>query len=77
MIGSKNSKVTTMINIVDNELSGAIDNINEGRNEDARAKIEYAKKVISKITKIDSDLKKSINKQLKEFNDHIKKFSAS
>jgi hypothetical protein len=77
MIGSKNSKINTLVQIINQEISGAIDNINEGNTDDAKAKLEYAKSITGKISNVNSVVKKSVGKELKEFDEHIKKFSAS
>ena len=76
-MGSKDSKVSTLVQILDQEISGAISNIDEGNVDDAKAKLKYAKKVTGKLYNLNSALKKSMNKELKEFDEHIKKFSAS
>lgn len=77
MLGTKDSKINTLVQIIDQEISGAISNINEGRTDDARAKLEYARKITGKLTFLNSAVKKSVEKELKEFDEHIKKFSAS
>lgn len=77
MIGSKDSKVSALVHILDQEISGAISNIDEGNVNDAKAKLEYAKSITGKLYNLNSALKKSVNKELKEFDEHIKKFSAS
>lgn len=77
MLGSKDSKVTSLVQIINQEISGAIDNLNEGNTDDAKAKLEYAKRITGKLAGLNSVLKKSLNKELKEFDDHVKKFSAS
>lgn len=77
MLGSKDSKVTSLVQIINQEISGAIDNINEGNTDDAKAKLEYAKSITGKLAGLNSVLKKSLNKELKEFDEHVKKFSAS
>jgi hypothetical protein len=77
MLGSKNSKVNTLVQIIDQEISGAIDNINEGNMDDAKAKLEYVKKITIRLSGLNERVKKSVNRELKEFDDHIQKFSAS
>ena len=77
MFGSKESKLTTLVQIIDQEISGALSNIDEGKTNDAKAKLEYAKKITGKLSGLNSVLKKSINKEFKEFDNHVKKFSAS
>lgn len=77
MLGSKNSKVNALVNIIDQEISGAINNIDEGKNDDAKAKLEYAKRITGKISNVNSIVDKNLNKELKEFDEHMKKFSAS
>ncbi len=77
MLGSKNSKITTLVQIVNQEITGAIDNINNGNTDDARAKLEYARKITGKISNLSSLVKKSVDKEFKEFDNHIKKFAAS
>jgi|GEM_PF-1956396 len=77
MIGSKDSKITALVQIIDEEISGAITNINEGRMDDAKAKLEYVRRIMGKISNLNSILNKSVNKELKEFDEHINKFTAS
>ncbi len=77
MLGSKNSKINALMQIIDQEVSGAISNIDEGRMDDAKAKLEYVKRITGKLSNLDTVLKKSVSKELKEFDEHIKKFSAS
>ena len=77
MFGSKNSKVNALVQIIDQEVSGAIDNINEGKAEDARAKLEYVRSITNKLGSLNKNVDKSVNKELKEFDEHIEKFSAS
>lgn len=77
MLGSKDSKISTLVQIIDQEISGAISNINEGRADDARAKLEYVRKITGKLSFLNSSVKKSVDRELKEFDEHIKKFSAS
>ena len=77
MIGSKNEKISALFKIMDQELSGAISNISEGKVDDARGKLEYTKKIVAKLKKLDSSIDKAAKKELKEFDEHIKKVKAS
>ncbi|UCG95078.1 MAG: hypothetical protein JSV92_03470 [archaeon] len=77
MLGSKNSKINSLVQIINQEISGAIENIDEGNTDDAKAKLEYAKRITGKISNVNSIVEKSMGKELKEFDDHLKKFSAS
>ncbi len=77
MLGTKDSKVNTLVQIIDQEVSGAIQNINEGRMEDAKAKLEYVKRITGKLNSLNFALIKSVNRELKEFEEHIKKVTAS
>ena len=77
MLGSKDSKVNTLMQIIDQEISGAIDNINEGNMSDAKAKLEYVKKIAGRLSNLNNLVKKSVGRELKDFDEHIQKVSAS
>ena len=77
MLGSKDSKINNLVQIIDQEISGALDNINEGRMDDAKAKLEYAKTITGKISNLNFIVKKTMDKHLKDFEEHMQKVAAS
>ena len=44
---------------------------------DAKAKLEYVKKITVRLSNLNERVKKSVNRELKDFDEHIQKVSAS